>query len=99
MLQRVKCIDTLLVIQAQKAFQKIEALRLQMLAKALVNVALLLFPVLHTFTSGQRRPTRHVGVIGRANELEDPHTLVDVRSAFQDGLALEHFSENATFAR
>jgi hypothetical protein len=39
MLKGIKRIDTFLVVQAEKAFEEIESFRLQMLAKALVDVA------------------------------------------------------------
>lgn len=50
------------------------------------------------FTSRELRPARHVVVVWRADELEDAHALVDVGLTFQDGLALEHFAEDASDA-
>lgn len=68
-----------------------------MLAKALVDVALLLFPLLDSFTSRQDRPARHVSFGWRAYKLEDANALVDVRSSFQNGFSLKHLTKDAAF--
>jgi hypothetical protein len=97
MLQSIECVDAFLVVQAKKAFEKIETFRLQMLAKALVDVASLLFPFLLSLATRQRRPARHGSLGWRADELEDSNTLINVCATFKNWLSLEHFAEDASF--
>lgn len=98
-LQCIERIDAFLVVQAQQALEKIETFRLQMLAKALVDVASLLLPLFLSFAARQRRPTRHVSLVWRTNELENPNTLVYVCASLENWLSLEHFAEDAPLVR
>jgi len=95
MLEGIERVDAFLVVQAEKAFEKIESFRLQMLAKALVDVASLLFPFFLSLTARQRRPAWHGSLGWRADELEDANTLVDISASFKNWLSLEHFTEDA----
>jgi hypothetical protein len=60
MLQCVKCVDALFVVQAQQAFQEIKTFWLEVLSKALVDITPLLLPFLDSFAARQGRPARHV---------------------------------------
>ena len=96
MLQSIKRVDTFLVVQAKKAFEKIESFRLQMLAKALVDVASLLFPFFLSLATRQRRPARHGSLGWRTDKFEDSNTLIDICTTFEDWLPLEHFAEDTS---
>lgn len=96
MLKGIERVDAFLVVQAEKTFEEIESFRLQMLAKALVDVASLVFPFLLSLAAGQRRPARHGGLGWRADELEDANTLIDISASFKNWLPLEHFTEDAS---
>jgi hypothetical protein len=95
-LQCIERIDTFLVVQAKQALQEIETFWLQMSAKAVINVASLLFPLFLTLAARQRRPARHVSVVWRTDELEDPNALIYVCASFKDRLPLEHLTEDAS---
>jgi hypothetical protein len=67
-----------------------------MLPEALVDIASLGFPFLLSLAAGQSRPARHVAVVWRADELEDPHALIYVCATLKDWLSLEHFSKDTS---
>jgi hypothetical protein len=96
MLQRIEGVDAFLVVQTKQTFEKIKTFRLQMLAESLVDVASLWFPLLLSLAAWQSRPTRHVVVIRRADELEDPHALIYVCTTLENWLSLEHFSKDTS---
>jgi hypothetical protein len=50
-LKCVECVDALLVVQAKQAFQEIKAFRLEMLSKALVDIAPLRLPLLRSLAA------------------------------------------------
>lgn len=96
MLKGIERVDAFLVVQAEKAFEEIESFRLQMLAKALVDVASLVFPFLLSLAAWQRRPARHGSLGWRADELEDSDALIDVCATFKNWLPLEHLTKDAS---
>jgi hypothetical protein len=96
MLQSIKRVDTFLVVQAQQTLEEIQPFRLEMLAKALVDVASLLFPFFLSLATRQSRPARHGGLGWRTDKLEDPDTLVNICASFENWLSLEHFTEHAS---
>lgn len=99
MLKRINCVDSLPVVQAEQVLEKIKTFRLEMLAKALVNVSSLLLPVLLSFAARQRRPAGHVGFIWRADKLEDSHALINICAPLQNWLSFEHFAKNTSSGR
>jgi hypothetical protein len=99
MLQCVKCVNALFVVQAQQAFQEIKTFWLEVLSKALVDITPLLLPFLDSFAARQGRPARHVRFVRWADELEDSNTLIDICATFEDGLSFEHLSKDAASFR
>jgi hypothetical protein len=95
-LQCIESVDAFLVVQTKQAFEEVETFWLQMAAKALIDVASFLLPILLALATGQRKPAWHVGFVGRTDELEDPNTLIYVCTSFENRLSLEHLTKDAS---
>lgn len=97
-LQGVDRVEASPPVQPQELFEQTKPLVAHVRTETLVNVALRIIPLIPAFAARQLRPSRHALFIGRSDQLEDAHTLIDVGLALEDGLLLEHFREDTTDA-
>lgn len=66
------------------------------ISEPVVDITAVRFPLLDTFATRQARPARHGCLVGRADELEDDLSLIEVRLALQDWAAFKHLGKNTT---
>jgi len=64
------------------------------ISESFIDIAFAMFPLTVSIAARKFRPSTHGTLTGRSDQLEDTVTLINVGLALEDGLALEHFTEN-----